>query len=231
MSTTPDTLTVIAAALANDAPDVTLPDAEVDALVRDICVLHRNASLEYALRLARLVVDRLYGGDLSAWRQRGPKDASFRKLAVKLDGLQVPGLSSGNLARAVIALEVDARVGVSGRPQLTIAHVNAVAGLPEAAQERLLGEAEARDLTAAELRREADAVRRATAAPGRTGRPRLPGFVRTVNRWERELEDDATSFADLEQAADLDADEARRMRSVVESMRARCEALLAQLPS
>ena len=228
MSTTPDPANALAVALA---PEVTMPDAELDALVRDLCSLHRGASLDHALRLARMVVDRMYGGDISAWRERGTKGESFRKLATKLDARDVPGLSSGNLARAVAALEVDMRVGVSGRPQLTIAHVNAVAGLPEDAQERLLGDAEARDLTAAELKREADDLRRATAAPGRTGRPRLPAFVRTVNRWQRELEDDATSFGDLEQAAELGADDARRLRNVVESMQARCEALLAQLPS
>ena len=226
MSRTADDITAIAEVLAD-----AVPDATIDALVRDLRALHRGAALDFSLEVARLLVDRLYAGDLEVWKQRGPKDGSFRKLAAKLDPLDIPGLSSGSLARAIYVLELDTRVGIVSRPQLTLSHALAVAGLPEAEQERMLGEAEARDLSVAALRREADDLRRANSAPGRKGRPRLPAFVRTVNRWQRELEDEAASFGDLEQAAALDADDARRMRDVVESMRARCEALLAQLPS
>ena len=225
MSRTTDALTAIGEVLAD-----AVPDATIDALVRDLRALHRGAALDFSLAVARLLVDRLYAGDLGAWKQRGTRDASFRKLAEKLDPLDIPGLSSGSLARAIYVLELDTRVGIVGRPQLTLSHALAVAGLPEAEQERMLGEAEARDLSVAALRREADDLRRANPAPGRKGRPRLPAFVRTVNRWERDLEDDTGSFGDLEQAATLDTEEARRMRRVVESMQARCAALLAQLP-
>lgn len=224
MSAPADPQTAIATALG-----AAVPDAELDRLVRDLRALHRGAALDFALAVGRMVVDRVYGGDLDAWRERGAKDGSFRRLAAKLDPLGIPGLSSGNLARAVAVLEVDARVGVQGRPQLTIAHVNAVSGLPAADQERLLGEAEARDLTAAELREEADAVRRAQAVPGRTGRPRLPPYRKTLNRWKRDLEDESGTFAGLDDVGSLDDDERAELTQVVGAMRARCEALLATL--
>ena len=217
-----DKLATVAAAVP--AP---VPEATIDALVRDLRALHRGASLEHALNLARMVVDRLYGGDLAAWRERGPKDGSFRRLAAKLDERGVPGLSAANLARAVAVLEVDERVGVSGRPQLTIAHVHGVAGLPAADQERLLGEAEARDLTAAELRDLAHDVRRGRGVPGRTGRPRMPAIVKIANRWQRELADEASFDVDIDVAA-LDAEEARHVRGVATAMRARCDALLSR---
>ena len=222
MSPTPaDDLTRIAEALV----DTTVPDADIDALVDDLQALHRGAALDFALSVARLTIDRIYAGDLDAWREQGPKNGSFRKLAAKLDPLQIPGLSSTSLARAVAVLEVDARVGVSGRPQLTLRHVHAVAGLPAADQERLLGEAEARDLTVTQLRDLADEVR----PPARTGRKRIPGFVKTVNRWKRELADEAETFAGIEDVTELDAAERAELGDVVAAMRARCDALMKQL--
>ena len=62
----------------------------------------------------------------------------------------------------------------------------------------------------------------AAAAPG--VRPhRQPLAARARGR--------GSELRDLDLAAALDADEGRRVRDVVEAMRARCEALLAQLPS
>lgn len=200
-------------------------DAVIDQLVAELCGLHRAAALDFALRVGRLVLERLYGGDLDAWRARGVRDGSFRRLAERLDPLGIPGLSSSSLARALGTLELDARVGVAGRPQLNAAHVVAVLGLKPADQERLLGRAEAQDWTAAELKVEADRVRRASANPARTGRRPLPAFVKTVNRWERELAEDA-SFHDLDQLATLEDDDAERLTRAVAAMRERCDVLL-----
>ncbi len=209
----------IRAALA--APD----DDAIDALVAELRGLHRAAALDFALRVGRLVLDRLYGGDLDAWRAHGIRDGSFRRLADRLDPMGIPGLSSSSLARAVAILELDARVGLAGRPQLVAAHAVAVLGLAPADQERLLGRAEAEDWTAAQLKVEADRVRRASADPSRTGRRPLPAFVKTVNRWERELAEDA-SFHDLDQLPALEDDDAERLGRAVAAMRDRCDVLL-----
>ena len=66
------------AAIAEVLADA-VPDATIDALVRDLRALHRGAALDFSLEVARLLVDRLYAGDLGAWKQRGTRDASFRK--------------------------------------------------------------------------------------------------------------------------------------------------------
>jgi hypothetical protein len=54
-------------------------------------------------------------------------------------------LSVTALQQAVAIVDIEGRVGVSGRPQLTTSHVRAVIGLPDEQQEALLGTAEAKD--------------------------------------------------------------------------------------
>ncbi len=198
-----------------------LPDAAIEALVADLRALHRQAALEFALRVGQLVLDRLYGGDLQAWRDRGVRDGSFRKLAAALDPHGIPGLSSTSLARALGTLELDRRVGVSGRRQLHASHVATVLGLPDDAQERLLGEAEAQDWTVTQLRAAVEQARRDAANGRRLGRPPLPAFVKTANRWEREVED-AAGLADLDRVHGLDDAEAARLQRAAEAMSARC---------
>ncbi len=202
-------------------------DAVIHALAREIATLHRHTTLDFALAVGRLAVDRLYGGDLEAWRQRSGKDGSFRRLAAALEALETRGLSATMLQQAVATLDLEQRVGVTGRPQLTASHVRAVIGLPVDRQEALLGNAEAKDWTADRLEREAGKVRAKLAT--RPGRKPLLAFVKTVNRWERELADEKATFAGLDQVADLEAEEAARMRRAVAAMRARCDALLAAL--
>lgn len=219
-----DRVTAAYARLTSD--DV--PEAAIDALVDELRGLHRKAALDFALTVGRLTLDRLFGGSLDAWRDGGEKSGSFRKLAQKLDPLGIPGLSSSSLARAVATVELDARVGVAGRPQLNASHVVAVLGLEPAQQERLLGEAEANDWTAAALKAEAERIKRETRPSTTRGRPKLPAFVKTVNRWERDAADES-AFAELDQVDELDVEETERLASAVEKVRARCEILLGRL--
>ncbi len=203
-------------------------DAVIDDLISELRSLHRRAALEFGLTVGRVTLDRLFHGSLEVWRHKGEKSGSFRKLAAKLDPLGIPGLSSSSLSRAVAMVEVDARVGVAGRPQLLAAHVVAVLGLDPAQQERLLGEAEANDWTPRDLKAAAAKVKREAGGPKKQGRPRLPAFVKTVNRWERELADES-AFDELDLIADLDDAEAERLAAAVEAMAARCAALLPSL--
>jgi hypothetical protein len=38
-------------------------DAELDAVVRDLVRLHAETGVHLAIRMGRLIIDRLYGGD------------------------------------------------------------------------------------------------------------------------------------------------------------------------
>lgn len=203
----------------------TVPDAVLDALVADLRTLQRDATLDLALAMGELIVERIYAGDLAAWRDRGVKDASFRKLSKRLEDAEIPGLSAAGLSRAVGVWELEQRVGLTRRPQLNVSHARAVLGLQDAQQERLLGMAEAKDWTADRLEREVARIRKRDG--GGKGRPPLPAFVKGVNQLERMLADDA--FADLDRVDGLPAQERTRMRASVAAMKAQCDALLTAL--
>ncbi len=173
------------------------------------------------------MVDHLYGGDREAWRERGPKDGSFRKLAKRLDASEVPGLSAAALHRAVAIWDLEQRIGVTDRPRLTASHVRAVIGLPEEEQERLLNASEERSWTVQRLEKEVGAVRRRTA--GNRGRPPLPAFVKSVHKLERMLADETDSFGDLDRIGTLDEEESARVASTLVAMKERCDALLEAL--
>src|SRR5262249_24428641 len=54
--------------------------ANVDTLVAELRQLYVDAGLKLSVKMGRLIIDRLYGGDMTKWQSRGRKDASFRKL-------------------------------------------------------------------------------------------------------------------------------------------------------
>ncbi len=113
--------------------------------------------------------------------------------------------------------------------QLNASHVAAVLGLSEAVQARMLGQAEANDWTASRLKQEVERRKVIEPRPNRVGRPALPGFVRTVNRWERELAAGEEFYGDLDQVAGLDEVDAARIEAAVLAQRQQCDALLAAL--
>ncbi len=197
-----------------------LADAIVEAAYREIGALHRGATIGFGIATGRIIVERFFGGDMATFRARGAGDASLRKLAALLDDDRTPGLTSAGLYRAVEFYDLDLRVGISGRNQLTAAHVRAVIGLPQAHQERLLGRAEAKDWTAAQLEREALKVRK----PIRPGRRPNPAFVNSLNRMRRlATSDDA--FGDLDAIATLGDADAEEVRAAMAAIRARCDAI------
>lgn len=218
-----------AVALLEEGADFqpSLPDDVIDHVILELRRLQHNATLELALALGRVVVDHLYNGDPAAWRERGPKDGSFRQLARRLDASEVPGLSAAALHRAVAIWDLEQRIGVTRRPRLTASHVRAVIGLPETEQARLLQASEDRSWTVQRLEKEVASVRRQTA--GNRGRPPLPAFVKTVHKLERMLADETDSFGDLDRIGDLDEEESARVTVAVRAMKERCEALLRAL--
>ncbi len=189
--------------------------------------MHHSATLELALALGRVVIVHLYGGDRAAWRARGPKDRSFRKLARRLDAAEVPGLSAAVLHRAVAIWDLEERIGVMDRPHLTASHARAVIGLPEGEQERLLKASEERVWTVQRLEREVVTVRRQSA--GNRGRPPLPAFVKSAHKLERMLADETDSFGDLDQVDELDEEETVRVARTLVAMKAQCDVMLRAL--
>lgn len=117
----------------------------INATVAEVNELARQTTLDLSLRLGNLIVDRFYGGDLGAWRRRGARDASFRRLAEHTE-LTV---SASGIYRSVAVYELNERlIGVSRVKQLAVGHVRAVlsdvrvtrGGLDTAVAEQLLAD-------------------------------------------------------------------------------------------
>ncbi|PRP94737.1 hypothetical protein ENSA5_40600 [Enhygromyxa salina] len=196
--------------------------AWLDELARALSELGKDGSVEQAVEMGRLVIERLYGGDLSAWRGRGPKAHSLRALARRSD---LP-VSSSALYRSIALYELSLRLGGVERwtaMGLGISHLRQVLGLPSAKQRRLLDSAARNSWTVAELERAAVAVRERSPERGsRGGRPRLPRFVKSVNRLRKATEE---MFGDLDAAADMSPERLTELRDVLSTIRVRCAEL------
>jgi hypothetical protein len=162
-----------------------LSDAVIDQVVREINALHSKASLETALGMGKIIVDRFYRGDLSSWRLRKAKETSFRRLAARADSdLWV---SATCLYRAVALFELEQRLSVTKIYGLTMTHLRVVLGLPEDKQTELLEAAEAKRWSSERLEREAFRIREVLGK--RSGRPPSPpvlkSFKKMVSAWKR----------------------------------------------
>ncbi len=198
-------------------------DDVLDRVVADLNALHRAAGLELTLRIGHLIVEAFYGGQVESWRERGPRDVSFRRLAARSD-LQ---LSASALQRCVATYELCDRLGVSTWQHLGPSHLRAVFGLPESAQRALLTAAESQQWTVHELSQQALHIKR--RAPESRGRKRLPRVIKTVNQMARWLEAPDEHFSDLGAMDELDIADATRIHATVAEMKRRCEAILDQL--
>lgn len=203
-----------------------LPDEVIDATMREVNELSRQADLDVSLRLGKLLVERFYGDDLGSWRARGSSDASFRKLAAHPELLA----SASGLYRAVAVFELCERlVGVSALKQLALGHLRAVLGLPEPQQRRLLTAASEKEWKVHKIEEEAAKIR-SRQSDGRGRRPD-PGFVKGIRRMGKLLQDDEGWFADLDEVESLDAKDAEALWKTVTGMKLKCEELQAKLAS
>jgi hypothetical protein len=139
-------------------PDDDSSAEEVDIVVAQIKRLARTASLEFALRVGAVIIHHFYDGDAEAWRSRGPKIASFRRLARHPD---LP-LSPGALYRCVALFELCQRLNAPSRwEHLGASHLRMVLGLPADVQEKLLAMANAKRWSVKTLQAEVAIVKAA----------------------------------------------------------------------
>jgi hypothetical protein len=197
----------------------------LDELSDKLAALGKDVSVEQAVEIGRLVIERLYDGDLSAWRGRGPKTHSLRTLARRAD---LP-VSSSALYRSIALYELSERLGGIERwaaAGLGISHIRLVLGLGHDDQRRLLDLAAEQSWTVAELEREAVAAReRSPARASRGGRPRLPRFLKSVNRLRKAAEAPDEMFGDLDAAAEMEPEQITEIRDALATIRARCDEL------
>jgi hypothetical protein len=123
---------------------------QLDSLVMEIATIRPRAALQTMLEVGRIVVDRLFDGNIEAMRNsRGP-GRTLRKLA----GHPHLPLSPVALWRALGIYQLAARFPeLLSAPQLTASHFRAVLGLPPETQYALLRTADRESMTTAELER------------------------------------------------------------------------------
>src|SRR5690349_9813403 len=56
-------------------------DEQISIAIAQIKRITRCANLEFALRVGAVIIHHFYNGDTSAWRSKGAKTSSFRRLA------------------------------------------------------------------------------------------------------------------------------------------------------
>lgn len=185
---------------------------EIAIVVSHIKRLTRAASLEYALRVGSVIIHHFYGGDTNAWRLRGAKTISFRKLA---QHPELP-LSPAALYRCVALFELCDRLNAPSRwEQLTVSHLRVVLALPPARQEGLLSEANSARWTVKTLQehvlRERWNAKRFSG--GRRPEPLVKKSLKAITRCLKEYEASASlqelSRDELEESVQL-LNEARR---------------------
>jgi hypothetical protein len=205
-------------ALANDS----IPnDDEIEIVVTHIRRLARTASLEFALRVGAVIIHYFYGGDTETWRTRGPKTASFRRLAQHPD---LP-LSPGSLYRSVALFELCERLRAPSRwEHLGASHLRCVLGLPQNLQEKLLATANAQRWTVKTLHERVLLEKSLRASRG--GRRPQPPVAKSLMSAKKRLED---SVVLMERLRVLSDDDLTRSLELIDEARHCLDGLSAKL--
>lgn len=199
-----------------------LHDEFIEHVSQRIAELDRGATLMYHIGVGKLVVDAFYGGDIERAQARGPRDPSLRKLADRLAEIDCGHLSAATLYRMIGIYDLDLAYNVSGRRDLTVTHVRALLGLSTSETERLLRHSETNAWTAQRMEAAAAAARKRSNKDGR-GRPTLPAFVKTIRKVGKLIDNDAVTFADLDQIDDLEPDVAAELYTIMTRWKIRSE--------
>ncbi|NVB42953.1 hypothetical protein G6O69_34345 [Pseudenhygromyxa sp. WMMC2535] len=211
--------------LAVSSPRSTSLRDSLESLAGELESMVADDGVEQAVEIGRLIIDRLYDGDLSSWRRRGPKSVSLRELARQLDR----PLSCSGLYRAIALYELSEGLGGIDRwvdAGMGSSHLRVVLGLPREEQRRLLDAAMERAWTVAELEREAQPIReRLPQRARRGGRPRLPRFVKSLNRLRKCVADRGEFFGDLDAVGEMSSEELAALREQLAEVRERCDEL------
>jgi hypothetical protein len=206
-------------------------DDQKDGEVIDIVVSHikrltRTASLEYAIRVGAVIIHHFYDGDTNAWRARGPKTISFRRLS---EHPELP-MSAGALYRCVAVFELCDRWNAPSRwNQLTASHFRLVLGLPPSKQEKLLSKANAGRWTVKALQEQVLWERRGDdrSAGGRRPEPPIKKGLRAVRKCLSEYGDTIAQFDAL---SSEDVQESIRLLEETKTVIARLSETLSTMP-
>jgi hypothetical protein len=194
----------------------TLTADQLDDVVSQINGICRNSSLEFAIRVGAVIIHHFYNGDTEAWRHRGPKGNSFRRLAAHPE----LALSAGALYRCVAIFEICNRLRAASRwRRLGATHLRAVIGVPDDQQGSLLNRANDERWSVQTLEAHAQRLRTSRARGGRRAQSPLSKHLSVLDRCLGSCE------AALESIESHDPDELERSLQVFQKIKASLEAL------
>ena len=154
-------------------------DQQIDLIVSQLRRVCRQATMEYALNVGRIIIHNFYDGDITGWRGRGAKRASFRRLACRPD---LP-MSAVLLYRCVATYELCERVDALSRwSNINVSHIRAVLNLPDEKQVELLSLANAERWSVRRLEERAGAVRSAGRSQHRRSTNHLLRALKALSR-------------------------------------------------
>jgi hypothetical protein len=200
-------------------------DGRIERAAARINETSGETGLQHALTIGRVVIEEVYEGGLSGWRQRGTRDTSLRRLAAD------PRLtiSASALYRAIALYELKVRLADHPMWQgLTVCHIRAVLGLPEAEQLRLLDLAIQHCWTIHAMD-EAAASSREKHRTSRGGRPRKNRVTRAIEDAERALLDEDEALEDPEALREMSSKQRTDLSRRLSLITRRCEALASAL--
>jgi hypothetical protein len=170
---------------------------EIEGVVHELNGICRTSSLEFALKVGAVIIHNFYGGDTKAWRDRGPKTYSFRRLAKHPDLL----ISAGALFRCVAVFELCDRLRAASRwRRLGASHLRAVIGMPPDRQEELLAIANEQRWSVQLLQTKAQELRQGSSRGGRRARSPLEKNLHALNK---RLLDFESALKELEERGPL----------------------------
>lgn len=189
--------------------DQELSDADCRRTAMRLVRMVRFSGLQFHLHVGRILLEDLYNGDINAWRARGDKDTSLRKLSslTKSNGVTI---SRSVLHRSVRIYELLQRIGEDWS-HLGVSHFRAVLVLPEEAQGPLLRRAERDRWTVRQLE---EAARRHRKLP-----PRPPALAAEIKRLEQAMSSEGVLLVDQDRLSALSPTELRQLSEKLSHIR------------
>jgi len=163
-----------------NAPIQTTPSPRLVELAQAIDRRCEQSALDFSLAVGGMIIQGIFGGNLAAWRTRGSRDLSFRKLA------RLTQVSASRLYRSTAIYEMSCRMDVR-QWGLTVSHLRAVIGLSHTDQHRLLTLSRREGWTVRRLEQIcAEQRQRQRIRP--VGRPPSPALLKGLSRLSRAIE-------------------------------------------
>jgi hypothetical protein len=199
-------------------------DTKVERVVRQLNTICKAATFDFAMAVGKLIVDSFYSGDLEAWRSRGIKNVSFRRLAKHPD---LP-MSATALYRSTAIYEVWQRTGAAEWKHLSTSHVRLVLPLAPGQQARLLQRAEANAWPVQRLREEIGALPLSNSA-SRGGRKRRPRLRKALQKLQAFLDESKNLLNANAPVVDLSPESVRSLVQLLQSVQCACTELERQV--